>query len=86
MDKQNYIWAQTGGAILGIATCLLQANWTQVLADINLWSIAVGFVFQMLKVGVAGLVGGYCGKLGQKMMDSSKWFKKFQTRKPTRKQ
>lgn len=59
--------AQVGGAVLGIAAYVLHVDWSHAfttLLSMNIWQILFDFGIQILKVGVAGFVGGAAGKYG----------------------
>lgn len=71
MDNQSTA-ATTGGVIMGIGSYMLHFDWSQLtslLLSMDLWQILLGFSLQMLKVGIAGIVGGACGKFGGKLFE-----------------
>lgn len=64
--------AQAGGVILGIGAYLLHVDWAHTfngLLNVNLWQALFDFGIQLLKVGVAGFVGGAAGKFGGQLIE-----------------
>lgn len=65
-------WAKICGAMSCIGAYLMHINWgnmvTQLLSA-NLWTVLIVFALQVLKLGLAGIVGGACGKLGERILE-----------------
>lgn len=83
MDN-NSTHAQTGGMILGVFAYMLHIDWVHVcytLLNTEMWQAVFDFSIQMLKVGVAGIIGGAGGKFGGKLIEKYLPSKKKRTTK-----